>query len=1174
MPMTIDVSEAMREISLQLLRSSQPGVPGGETAAGTWLGTVTLVSPRLVIAPAGLLDWNSEPVAMWVRRSGGDVSAVIPGGRTDTAFTLIDLEDDLPISAGEEVLRSTAEVHPMAEWESAHAAPEAPDRLQVAHGTCGAPVTVEGREYLSLMVDEQHESTDRFPGAPVIAGGRVVGVLALTPAGGKIWHALPLSPDMIQGWRQQQPLRKSPPAPAGAGTPEYRAQDFFKALSPSSRQALEHADGMRNRKQQDRIHMEHLVMGLYLKEDGPAERLFRSSGIPSSRELRKVLSDAVELDLPEPADYELRPLTELPPVSSHVEAAFREAQAIAQGRGSKQIQSRHLLYGTLSVTDCSVVQALLGRNIRREAIALDDEPQPDRDPLAIVSSTSDTPGGQDLLGIEHEVDALSALIASKDTKTPISIGLFGDWGSGKSFFMQKMDERIRQFREGARANSSLPFCPNIVQLWFNAWHYIDRSLWASLGAEIFEGLAHSLAEKDPRQGRQRLEEARTLLVAERALVEHEHRDAQQEALKSSAALREQEMAVRAIESRTDREIERRLGTKATLEEIVRSVTQQPEIKKRLNEARQRAGLSELAASTNQLREQVEGMVGMASYWKTVLTMARSKTAAKWWLAGAAVAGVVLLFQAQLFETVLGLEGPIRRTAARLVATGGLLAPFLAVAGRVTAIVRDSNQRMAERIKAQRLAELTTAGVSHLAAEHKAKIDAERVGQLQQQLDSIDRRIDQLKPVRQLTEFIRARHQSDEYTKHFGVIARARQDFEELTRLMELVQGEPALSTGTDRSEPFRSIDRIVLYIDDLDRCPEAKVFQVLQAVHLLLAFPLFVVVVGVDPRWLLHSLRSQLGAFSDQPDQEVDGDEERLHWQSTPLNYLEKIFQIPFTVRPMQQSGYTRLIQELTQPEKAVPRVPVPPPVEGLNATAPGPTPSAGAARIVENDDKTPGGGGAASGVADVRETTGPSQGPTQNQAPAASDEKTQKEAALVHQRLQLEEWERERMQQLFPLIPSPRASKRFVNVYRLIRAIATGPDRRELIGNHDEGGYCSVLLLLAMVTGYPAEATALIARLLGRDGSPPPSGNWWEFVKGFKNEIGQLRQSGHPTTNGVSSSGTADDGPARWNRFFEKLDEVQGGMDEEFSCATVSRWAPIVARYSFASGRLLLTAE
>ena len=55
----------------------------------------------------------------------------------------------------------------------------------------------------------------------------------------------------------------------------------------------------------------------------------------------------------------------------------------------------------------------------------------------------------------------------------------------------------------------------------------------------------------------------------------------------------------------------------------------------------------------------------------------------------------------------------------------------------------------------------------------------------------------------------------------------------------------------------KPIDRIVLYIDDLDRCSPRQVVDVLQAVHLLLALDLFVVVVGVDPRWLLHALRSE-----------------------------------------------------------------------------------------------------------------------------------------------------------------------------------------------------------------------------------------------------------------------------------------------------------------------------
>src|SRR4029450_3168764 len=51
--------------------------------------------------------------------------------------------------------------------------------------------------------------------------------------------------------------------------------------------------------------------------------------------------------------------------------------------------------------------------------------------------------------------------------------------------------------------------------------------------------------------------------------------------------------------------------------------------------------------------------------------------------------------------------------------------------------------------------------------------------------------------------------------------------------------------------------RIILYIDDLDRCPPDTVVKVLQAVHLLLTFPLFTVVVAVDARWVSRALRER-----------------------------------------------------------------------------------------------------------------------------------------------------------------------------------------------------------------------------------------------------------------------------------------------------------------------------
>src|SRR5262249_5434867 len=153
----------------------------------------------------------------------------------------------------------------------------------------------------------------------------------------------------------------------------------------------------------------------------------------------------------------------------------------------------------------------------------------------------------------------------------------------------------------------------------------------------------------------------------------------------------------------------------------------------------------------------------------------------------------------------------------------------------------------------------------------------------------------------------------DYSRHLGLIARARLDFGKLSELLAATRAEAGGAPDAVPSLP--RVDRIILYIDDLDRCPEDKVVDVLQAVHLLLAFPLFVVVVGVDSRWLLHSLRQRSKAFAGQNGAEAGlSAEEIAEWRTTPLNYLEKIFQIPFTLRPMAQTGFGKLIEDLTAP--------------------------------------------------------------------------------------------------------------------------------------------------------------------------------------------------------------------------------------------------------------------
>ncbi|WP_261556340.1 P-loop NTPase fold protein, partial [Frankia tisae] len=103
------------------------------------------------------------------------------------------------------------------------------------------------------------------------------------------------------------------------------------------------------------------------------------------------------------------------------------------------------------------------------------------------------------------------------------------------------------------------------------------------------------------------------------------------------------------------------------------------------------------------------------------------------------------------------------------------------------------------------------------------------------------------------------------------------------------------------------LERIILYIDDLDRCPPRRVMNVLAAVNLLLALPLFVVVVAVDARWLLRSLAHQRHTMFDTGS---DGEAAAAATDSfdgtvlvdqaaSSVDYLDKIFQVPFALRPL-----------------------------------------------------------------------------------------------------------------------------------------------------------------------------------------------------------------------------------------------------------------------------------
>jgi hypothetical protein len=83
---------------------------------------------------------------------------------------------------------------------------------------------------------------------------------------------------------------------------------------------------------------------------------------------------------------------------------------------------------------------------------------------------------------------------------------------------------------------------------------------------------------------------------------------------------------------------------------------------------------------------------------------------------------------------------------------------------------------------------------------------------------LNEQLKDLKPSKLLAQFLEERSSSSDYRRHLGVTALIRRDFEELSRLVaENNKAEVDDNSAEDASDT--NFNRVVLYVDDLDRCP-------------------------------------------------------------------------------------------------------------------------------------------------------------------------------------------------------------------------------------------------------------------------------------------------------------------------------------------------------------------
>ena len=103
---------------------------------------------------------------------------------------------------------------------------------------------------------------------------------------------------------------------------------------------------------------------------------------------------------------------------------------------------------------------------------------------------TDQPGGPDRLNFTQYANAFAELITNPEMSTPITIGIYGHWGSGKSFLMGKIKEALSHHHEKLSwsnlrntwqhmRDKKLELDVHVIE--FNAWVYSgSEHLWASL----------------------------------------------------------------------------------------------------------------------------------------------------------------------------------------------------------------------------------------------------------------------------------------------------------------------------------------------------------------------------------------------------------------------------------------------------------------------------------------------------------------------------------------------------------------------------------------------------------------------------------------------------------------------------------------------------------------------
>ncbi len=641
-----------------------------------------------------------------------------------------------------------------------------------------------------------------------------------------------------------------------------------------------------------------------------------------------------------------------------------------------------------------------------------------------ASFNKDIPHENDIdsLDIDKDVSAFAKLITYKELPTPLSIGLFGKWGSGKSFFMEKLSSKIKELSRNKDDNT---FCNDVVHVKFNAWHYSDTNLLASLVYKIFseiDNTINKLTNTDKSE-------------VQKSILYSELESSKKAILEKTKEQDELQNKISKFNTKIVDTQEKFDNTKDDLKALEmfdygKLIVNEPEIKKDLDAIKSKLLIdneldlqnlemikdtyNDLTTFSGSIKKAATLIYNDKKFLKTVLLIA---------LPFIIICLLILIYLPDSWKLT---------SLVTLLPAIGLIGKQLK---KIKPIIDNLNKVITKwEIIQKKKREAHYDEIAH-KREFQQQLENElhesnlKIKELQDIKEKIEYDIEDIKNGKYFKEFILSRVSSTDYTKHLGLISLIRDDFTELETFL--------LSSKNNKDY---NIDRIVLYIDDLDRCSDELVTDVLEAIHLLLAFKLFVVVVGVDSRWISGSLKNKHA--------NLNNDDISI----TPNQYIEKIFQIPFKIKPLNKEDKQKFVRDLLEENYSDDKQSIQVNTDSIST------------QTTINEDVDTNINSQVPIISDTHDIVDEDNSPV--------DKKE------IHEKLQLTVDEIKYIEKISNYIgETPRTIKRFINIYRIIR---THDDTSKIL--EDSFDNYKMILLLLCETFWKERSKKKFVDILNKD--------------------------------------------------------------------------------------------